>query len=401
MAEALRRRPSRARLSSDGHPGARSRRPCDRQRVEARASAPSGIMQRLADVPVSRSRNHDSGLPATIVGRSSPAPHPVPPTGQVGEIVRARRSDVVARIMSLLGDFLGQQVIIENRAGDRATSAWSWGRAAPDGHTIYLGNIRRSHNPAIYRNLPVDPQKDLVPITLVADVASILVANPGFPPNTVAELIAWAKANPGALNFASTGSGALSRLEMEQLRKVAGLDLVHIPYKGAPACGHRLARGRNARHVRDAALGDHERRGRQVEAARHLDSEAGRCIARRGQRLVARHVRAGGHAAPDRGEAPCGDPRDADVARHHAAPRRRRRHDRDQQDAGRVRRFRSCRSDPLGPGGEAVRRDGRHPARRSARRLHADDRAVGRVGEEIQQSSGPCTTSRTRPTSGR
>lgn len=166
---------------------------------------------------------------------SAQAPYPSKSVRMIVPFAPGGASDVVARIMSLkLGDFLGQQVVIENRAGASGNIGMELAaRAAPDGHTIYLGNIGTiSINPAIYRNLPVDPQKDLAPITLVADVPSILVANPGFPPSTVAELIAWAKAHPGALNFASTGSGALSRLEMEQLRKVAGLDLVHIPYKG-------------------------------------------------------------------------------------------------------------------------------------------------------------------------
>jgi len=166
---------------------------------------------------------------------SGQATYPSKPVRMIVPFAPGGASDVVARIMSLkLGDFLGQQVIIENRAGASGNIGMeAAARAAPDGHTIYLGNIGTiAINPAIFKNLAVDPQRDLVPITQVADVPSILVAYPGFPPNTVAELIAWAKAHPGALNFASTGSGALSRLEMEQLRKVAGLQLVHIPYKG-------------------------------------------------------------------------------------------------------------------------------------------------------------------------
>jgi tripartite-type tricarboxylate transporter receptor subunit TctC len=171
-------------------------------------------------------------LPALASGQ---APYPSKPVRMIVPFAPGGASDVVARIMSLkLGDFLGQQVVIENRAGASGNIGMELAaRAAPDGHTIYLGNIGTiAINPAIFKNLSVDPLKDFAPVTLVADVPSILVAHPGFPPNTVAELIAWGRANPGALNFASTGSGALSRLEMEQLRKVAGLDLVHIPYKG-------------------------------------------------------------------------------------------------------------------------------------------------------------------------
>ena len=163
------------------------------------------------------------------------AAYPTRPVRMIVPFAPGGASDVVARIMSpKLAEVLGQQVIVENRPGASGNIGMeAAARATPDGHTIYLGNIGTiAINPAIYKNLSVDPLKDLIPVTLIADVPSILIANPRLPANTVAELIAWARTNPGELNFASTGSGALSRLEMEQLRKVANLDLVHVPYKG-------------------------------------------------------------------------------------------------------------------------------------------------------------------------
>jgi tripartite-type tricarboxylate transporter receptor subunit TctC len=144
-------------------------------------------------------------------------------------------SDVLARVLApKLSDVLGQQIVVENRAGASGNIGMeAAAKAAPDGYTIYLGNIGTiAINPAIFLNLSVNPVKDLIPVTLVADIPSLLVANPSVQANTVAELIAYAKANPGVLNFASTGSGSLSRLEMEQFRKVAAIDVVHIPYKG-------------------------------------------------------------------------------------------------------------------------------------------------------------------------
>jgi len=144
-------------------------------------------------------------------------------------------SDVVARIVApKLADVLGQQLVIENRPGASGNIGMEIAAgAAPDGYTIFLGNIGTiAINPAIYRSLTVNPAKDFIAITQIADVPSVLIANPAFPPNSVAELIAYARANPGVINFASTGSGALSRLEMEQLRNVANVDVVHIPYKG-------------------------------------------------------------------------------------------------------------------------------------------------------------------------
>jgi len=106
-------------------------------------------------------------------------------------------------------------------------------KAPADGYTIYLGNIGTiAINPAVFRDMAVNPQKDFIPISIVADVPSILVAHPSVPANTIAELIALAKAKPGELNFASPGSSTLNRLEMEQFMKVAGVKIVHIPYKG-------------------------------------------------------------------------------------------------------------------------------------------------------------------------
>jgi tripartite-type tricarboxylate transporter receptor subunit TctC len=144
-------------------------------------------------------------------------------------------SDVIARVLAGgLGEALGQQIVVENRSGASGNIGMEAAAGAPpDGHTIFLGNIgTMAINPAIFRSMSVNPVKDFVAVTQVADVPSILVAQPDLPANTVAELIALAKAQPGVLNFASTGSGALSRLEMEQFRRVTGVDVVHVPYKG-------------------------------------------------------------------------------------------------------------------------------------------------------------------------
>jgi tripartite-type tricarboxylate transporter receptor subunit TctC len=144
-------------------------------------------------------------------------------------------SDFVARIISPgLSDALGQQIVIENRAGASGNIGMELAaKAAPDGYTIYLGNIGTiAINPAVFPDLHVNPQKDFVPVTLVAAVPSILIANPAVPASGVSELVALAKAKPGALNFASPGSSTLNRLEMERFMRLADVKLVHIPYKG-------------------------------------------------------------------------------------------------------------------------------------------------------------------------
>jgi tripartite-type tricarboxylate transporter receptor subunit TctC len=144
-------------------------------------------------------------------------------------------SDFVARIIQPgVSQILGQQIVVDNRAGAAGiigTDAAA--RAAPDGYTAFLGNIGTiSINPGINANMRVKPDKDLAPVTICADTPSILITRPDFPANTVSELIAYIKANQGKVTFASPGSSTLNRLEMEVFKKDAGLDMVHVPYKG-------------------------------------------------------------------------------------------------------------------------------------------------------------------------
>ncbi len=144
-------------------------------------------------------------------------------------------SDFVGRIMQpRLGELLGQPIVVENRAGASGNiGVETAAKSAPDGYTLFLGNIGTiAVNPAVFRNLQVNPLTDLVAVTQVVDVPSVLVAHPGFPATNVKEMVAQAKANPGKLNYGSPGSGSANRLEMELLRMAEGLDMVHVPYKG-------------------------------------------------------------------------------------------------------------------------------------------------------------------------
>src|SRR5256886_10658959 len=163
------------------------------------------------------------------------ANYPNRPVKMIVPFAPGGASDFVARIISpKLGELLGQTIVIENRPGASGNIGMEAAAKAPaDGYTIYLGNIGTiAINPAIFANLSVNPQKDFTPITEVADVPSILVANPGVPANSVAEFVALAKSKPGELNFGSPGSSTLNRLEMEHFMKLANLRIVHIPYKG-------------------------------------------------------------------------------------------------------------------------------------------------------------------------
>jgi len=145
-------------------------------------------------------------------------------------------SDFVGRIMQpRLAELLGQQIVIENRGG----AAGSIGvevaaRSAPDGYTILLGNVGSvAINPGVFTNLSINNLRDFIPVTQVVDVPGVLIVHPSVAANSVKELVAYAKANPGKLNYASPGSGSQNRLEMEILRRAeGGMDMVHVPYKG-------------------------------------------------------------------------------------------------------------------------------------------------------------------------
>jgi tripartite-type tricarboxylate transporter receptor subunit TctC len=145
-------------------------------------------------------------------------------------------SDFVGRIMQpKMSELLGQQVVVENRGGAAGNIGLeAAAKSDPDGYTIFLGNIGTiAINAAVFRSLNIKPMRDFISVTEVVDVPGVLIANDAFPPRTVQEVVAFARANPGKLNYGSPGSGSQNRLEMELFREAAGgLDMVHIPYKG-------------------------------------------------------------------------------------------------------------------------------------------------------------------------
>lgn len=144
-------------------------------------------------------------------------------------------SDFAARLLQpRLSAILGQQIVVENRDGAAGNVGMDLAaRAKPDGYTLFLGNVGTvSINPYIFSSLRVKPLQDFAPISIVADTPGLLIANPSFPPNNVKELVEYVKARPGQVNFASPGTGSVNRLEMESFRREAGLDMVHVPYKG-------------------------------------------------------------------------------------------------------------------------------------------------------------------------
>jgi len=144
--------------------------------------------------------------------------------------------DILARLVAPgLQQAFGQPIIVENKAGAGGNLGTDLvAKSEPDGHTIlaaYTGPI--TVNVTLFGNLPYDPQKDLAPITLAVTTPQFLTVNPGVPFNSVAELVAYAKANPGKLSYGSVGVGSASHLTMEMFKSAAGVNIVHIPYKGS------------------------------------------------------------------------------------------------------------------------------------------------------------------------
>jgi tripartite-type tricarboxylate transporter receptor subunit TctC len=145
-------------------------------------------------------------------------------------------TDVIARVIGAkLTEVWGQPIVVENRAGGAGIPAMEVAaRSKADGYTLFLGTIGAlTVNPYLFPNASIDIVKDFTPVTLVASAPTMLVVSPSLPVRSVKELIAYAKANPGALNYASPGNGTSPHLAGELFKQLAGIEATHIPYKGA------------------------------------------------------------------------------------------------------------------------------------------------------------------------
>jgi tripartite-type tricarboxylate transporter receptor subunit TctC len=144
-------------------------------------------------------------------------------------------TDILSRILAQhLTQSLGQQVIVDNRPGGSAQIGSDIvAKAAPDGYTLMVTpSGSHTSNPSLYRKLPYDTVKDFAPITLFAWVTNLIVTHPSSPIHSLQDLIALAKKQPGRLTYASSGNGTVAHLSAELLKSIAGIDLVHVPYKG-------------------------------------------------------------------------------------------------------------------------------------------------------------------------
>ena len=145
-------------------------------------------------------------------------------------------ADVPTRVIGQkLSEAMGQQFLIDNRpgAGSNIGTAFA-AKAAPDGYTIFLGSVANTINATLYASLPFDFVRDFAPVALTASAPNFLVVHPSVPARSVAEFIKLAKSQPGKLNYASVGVGTMAHLAGELFNSMAGIDTVHIPYKGGP-----------------------------------------------------------------------------------------------------------------------------------------------------------------------
>ena len=165
--------------------------------------------------------------------------YPSKPVRLVVPFPAAGTTDIIARATAQkLSETWGQQVIVDNRPGAAGNIGSELvAKAAPDGYTLLMGTVgTHAINPSLYAKMPYDHVKDFAPVILVAGVPNVLVVNSDLPVKSVPELIAYAKANPGKLNFASSGSGTSIHLSGELFKTMTGVTMTHVPYKGsAPA----------------------------------------------------------------------------------------------------------------------------------------------------------------------
>jgi tripartite-type tricarboxylate transporter receptor subunit TctC len=176
-----------------------------------------------------------SALAAPLQSDAADAAYPQRAVRMIVPYPPGGAGDIVGRLVSAkLTEAFGQQVVVDNRGGGGQVIATQLAATAPaDGYTLFLASATHSINPALRKNLPYDTIKDFAPITMVAQSPLVFVANQSLGVSSIKELIAAAKAKPGRINYASSGPGTGGHMSVELLKSMTGIDLVHIPYKGA------------------------------------------------------------------------------------------------------------------------------------------------------------------------
>jgi tripartite-type tricarboxylate transporter receptor subunit TctC len=190
-----------------------------------------------------------AGLAAAFPALSRPAlaqAYPTRPVKLVVAFTAGGTTDLLARLLATpLSERLGQQVVIENKPGGGTNIAiQSVINSAPDGYTLAMTFATNTINPSLYKSLPFDFQRDMAPVSGLADLPLVLVVNNDVPAKNVAEFVGYAKAKPDKVTFASFGARTISHLAMELLKTSAGFEFVHVPYPGGPQIITDLISGR-------------------------------------------------------------------------------------------------------------------------------------------------------------
>lgn len=176
-----------------------------------------------------------AAVAAISYGAAFAQSYPTKPIRLIVPVAPGGGTDIIARLLAQgLAERWGQSVVVDNHGGGGGVIGVSLVAKAPaDGHTLLLGSSGHiTFAPALYRNLPYDTQRDLTPVSLVANQPSVLAVHPSLPVRTVKELIGLSRKNPGSLTYASGGSGGAAHLGTELLQITTGISMVHVPYKG-------------------------------------------------------------------------------------------------------------------------------------------------------------------------
>ncbi len=315
-----------------------------------------------------------STVAGAVAGTMLPRPalaadYPVRPVKILEGFGGGGTPDLISRLIAQwLSEKLGQPFVVENRTGAGGNIATEAAiRSAPDGYTLLTCLSANAINATLYQHLNFDFLRDTTPVAGLVSLPLILLVNPSFPAQTLAEFIAYAKANPGKINMASPGIGTPMHVAGELLKLTSGVNIVHVPYRGpAPAFTDLLAGQIQAFIITvPAAFGfvkSGQLRALGVTSAKRVDvlpdvpTDRRSVAGFRGNGL-GRYLRAQGHAGGDRRQAQRGDhcrPRRSADQGQDQGPRRRA----DADDAGRVRKIPHRRNREVGQGGQILRRQG-------------------------------------------
>ena len=209
--------------------------------------------------------------------------------------------DINARLLApKLTEYLGQQVIVDNRPGAGTNIGNEFvAKSAPDGYTLLINGGAMAINMALYKKLNYDTLRDFVAISLFSESPNVLVVHPSLPVKTAKELVALAKAKPGALNFSSSGSGTTQHLSGELFNLRTGMKMVHVPFKGTAPSLTAVRRRRSRAHLREHSRDLRVRQSRAAASARDDGPEARGADAGRADAEGRRHRRGGDGAIRD------------------------------------------------------------------------------------------------------